>query len=243
MRLFLWLCLYVCCSFSTKTGHHLAVKCFANCNMQTAVFTVATLVSLASTQNSFAANELPQIYGLKKGSLLACKTQSNCVSTSSVNSVEKYARPWASGIQDSEKAWVTLVSAVSSSTDLKVVELDSDKHYIRAEGKSAIPPLGVDDVEFLLNTGDNIVTYRSNSRELVYAGVQMIGDAGSNKNRLETVRRRLGWSEMGVDTEVSAYLKEMDKVNFFQRLQMASQPSEVNFLDDSVPDVDAQPSL
>ena len=97
-------------------------------------------------------------------------------------------------------------------------------------------------MEFLLNVLDNIVTCRSNSRELVYAGTQLIGDAGSNRNRLETVRRRLGWSEMGAEPELAAYLKEVESTNFFQRMQIASQPSEVNFLDDSVPEAELTPS-
>mmetsp|Transcript_24502 Transcript_24502/g.24743 ORF Transcript_24502/g.24743 Transcript_24502/m.24743 type:complete len:244 (-) Transcript_24502:49-780(-) len=182
-----------------------------------------------------------QINGLKKGSLLTCKTQSNCVSTSSVKSVDKYSRPWTTGSDDYEKSWKDLKAAVSASKDLKIAVIDEDNHYIRAEAKSALPPLGIDDVEFLLNTRDNIVTYRSNSRDLVYAGTQLIGDGGANKNRLETVRRRLGWTEMGVEKEMTDYIKMMDKTSFIKRIQMASEPSDVNFLDNSVPIIDSSP--
>ena len=108
-------------------------------------------------------------------------------------------------------------------------------YIFRATARSAIPPLGIDDVEFLLNPVDNIVTYRSNSRELVYAGTQVIGDGGSHLNRLETIRRKLGWNEMGVEDEETSYINAMKNTNFFVKMQMASQPSEINFLDNDVP--------
>ena len=79
------------------------------------------------------------------------------------------------------------------------------------------------------------MTYRSNSREIVYAGVEPIGDGGSNRNRIESIRRKLGWFEMGYQQDEQDYFKKMEKTNFFERIQMASEPSDVNFLDNSVP--------
>eukprot|EP01041_Mallomonas_annulata_P003538 gene3538-7037_t len=211
-------------------------KCVSKFCFKPTIVTAACIFGLSwGMLDPVHADSQVPVYGLQRGSLLTCKAQSNCISTSSIKSVDKYSRPWTINSDDPDIAWANLKKAVRSSFDLKLVDEDDDNHYIRAEAKSAIPPLGIDDVEFVLNTRDKIVTYRSNSRELVYAGTQLIGDGGSNRNRLESVRRKLGWQEMGVAVEETEYLKQMENTNFFQRIQMASQPSEVNFLDDSVP--------
>lgn len=177
-----------------------------------------------------AATEV-QDRGLSKGSLLKCKAKSNCVSTSSIKSLEKYSQPWFYGHIDESVAWDKLVSAIRSSSDIALVEKDDELHYLRAEAKSAFPPLGIDDVEFLLNPRDSIVTFRSNSREVVFAGTQIVGDGGANRNRIESIRRKVGWQAMGMDSDVDQFLKEMEKKTFIERIQMASQPSDVNFLD------------
>ena len=162
------------------------------------------------------------------------------ISTSSVNSLEKYGRPWSIGERSIEDVWKKLTASVDSNKLLKLVEINDENHYIRAEAKSAVPPTGIDDIEFLLSPTDKIITYRSNSRDLVtvygIAGPQVVGDGGSHKNRLESIRRSSELKEMGVSDDENEYFKEIENSNFLVRMQRASEPSDINFLDNSVPD-------
>lgn len=66
------------------------------------------------------------------------------------------------------------------------------------------------------------------------AGPQVVGDGGSNRNRLESIRRSLGLKEMNQNNEVDAYIKEFNDMNFIQQQQMASLPNPINFIDNSV---------
>jgi len=43
---------------------------------------------------------------------------------------------------------------------------------------------------------------------------------------------------MGDSQEESSFVKEMQGLNFIQLMQMASQPNEVNFLDNSTPTIE-----
>jgi hypothetical protein len=108
----------------------------------------------------------------------------------------------------------------------------------RAEGKSGFPPSGIDDIEFLLNPQDNLVFFMSNSRDIIFAGTQVVGDGGSNVNRLNNIKRSLGWQDMGVeDSDVDAmkYIQSFENMNIFTKLQRLSMPAEINFLDNTVP--------
>jgi len=170
----------------------------AACTAAVAAFALTS--PLPATADAPAGKVPPALYGLKKDRLLPCKTKSNCVSSSSISSLEHYGKPWSFEGGDADAEFSKLVTVLETIKEfpLNVVEKDASKRYVRAETRSAIPPTGTDDLEFLVNGLDNIITYRSNSREVVMAGPQNIGDGGSNKNRLDVVKRKLGVSEMGV---------------------------------------------
>ena len=178
------------------------------------------------------------LYGLKKDRLLPCKSKSNCFSSSSISSLDHYAKPWSFDSKDGDQEYQEIVKVLGSITEfpLTVVDKDASKRYVRAETRSAIPPTGIDDIEFLVNGLDNIITIRSNSREVVMAGPENIGDGGSNKNRLDVIRRKLGLEEMGVAAsydEKDLY-QAQEKLGLFGRMNAASQPNDINFLDNSV---------
>lgn len=176
-----------------------------------------------------------KLYGLKNGRLLPCKLKSNCISTSSVNSVVKYSRPWLYTKPLADE-FNEIVDVMNKNPYLKVVSVDESVHYIRAEAKSAFPPSGIDDIELLLNDNDKIITYRSNSRETVMAGTEIVGDAGANRNRLNDLKSKLQLVEMGAYEETDNYIKTQDSRNIFDRLLEASKPSEINFIDNSTVD-------
>jgi uncharacterized protein (DUF1499 family) len=177
-----------------------------------------------------------QYYGVKKGRLLSCKPMGNCLSTSAVESIEKYGRPWIfTGSADEE--YDKLLYIVKNEPYLKLEEASATDKYIHATAKSAVPPTSLDDIEFLINDKENIITYRSNSREVVLIYLQTpVSDGGSNRNRLEAIRQKLGVSEMKIAQENEDYMKDREKMGLFQIIQEASQPNDVNFLDNSVPD-------
>eukprot|EP01038_Epipyxis_sp_PR26KG_P004798 gene4798-6725_t len=181
-----------------------------------------------------ADNNTPQ-FGLMKGRLMRCKPKSNCISSTSVNSLEKYGRPWEFSTTSSEM-FNRLMNVIKSDSGLQIVESDLNSLYIRAEGKSTFPPNGIDDVEFLINDVDKIVAYRSNSREIISAGSEIVTDGGNNRNRMNNLKSKLGLREMGLSTEDEEFIKAKEKSLFFQRLREASKPSEINFIDNSVPE-------
>jgi len=206
---------------------------------------VATVVAMDTQVNYNHHNDVvavandviitPKLYGLKNGRLLPCKLKSNCISTSSVNSVVKYSRPWlyTKSVVDE---FNEILDVMNKNPYLKVVTADESLHYIRAEAKSAFPPSGIDDIELLLNDNDKIITYRSNSRETVMAGTEIVGDAGANRNRLNDLKSKLQLVEMGAYEEADNYIKTQDSRNLFDRLLEASKPSEINFIDNSTTD-------
>lgn len=178
-----------------------------------------------------------QFYGLTRGDrLLGCKTMGNCISTSAVKSVEKYSRPWTYD-GSADEIYEKIISIIKEDPFISFKESEKEKLYVHAEAKSAVPPTGIDDIEFVVNPRDKIIAYRSSSRETVMVGLQQpLGDGGSNKNRLESIRRKLGVEEMKLNNEVENYIKEAEGVGLFQMMNQLSQPNEVNFLDNSVPD-------
>jgi uncharacterized protein (DUF1499 family) len=92
-------------------------------------------MSYSAPAHASAADEQGgQIYGLKKGRLLPCKTTSNCISSSSIQSLEKYGRPWAFD-GDAKAEYAKLLDALKSDSFLKVVDTDEANRYVRVEAK------------------------------------------------------------------------------------------------------------
>ncbi len=192
--------------------------------------TIASSLLTFSLTNLAVATDGVQYYGLKDGSLLTCKTKANCLSTSSVKSLERFSPPWLYD-GDVESVYNNLLKVLQNDQLFKVVDT-IPSNYIRAEAKSAVPIGGTDDIEFLFNDKDKIITYRSNSREVVAAGPEILGDGGSHKNRLESIKRKINLKSSDQNEEMEEYMQEFEtKYNFIQKLQMASQPNDINFLD------------
>ena len=126
--------------------------CFTAINLQ--LISSYPVISNAETSQQ-------QQYGLKKGRLLVCKQKSNCISSSSITSLDgKYGIPWTYN-KDTKDVYNELVNTIKSNKLLKLVDTNDENYYVHAEAKSAVPPTGIDDIEFLLNPIDKIITYRS----------------------------------------------------------------------------------
>lgn len=83
---------------------------------------------------------------------------------------------------------------------LKIVDIDNQRHYLRAEGPSKVPPGSVDDVEFLVTPKeeDSLVFFRTGSRQsvFVYPVQQPLPDGGTLKKRLDTIQKSLRWDSV-----------------------------------------------
>ncbi len=192
--------------------------------------TIATSLLIFTLNRPTGAIDGTPYYGMKDGSLLSCKAKSNCLSTSSVKSLDKFSPPWLYN-GDVESMYNNLLKVIQSDPLFKVVETVPST-YIHVEAKSAVPIGGTDDIEFLFNDKDKIITYRSNSREIIAAGPEILGDGGSHKNRLESIKRKINVKVSDQNEEMEEYMQEIEsKYNFIQKIQMASQPSDINFLD------------
>lgn len=137
--------------------------------------------------------------GLEKGRLEKCRGDVPCISTTSVGNPSKFGPPWSYRPQtdDADTAWQALKVAVGANVDGGTIVEVSDgpkEYYLHAEFPSTWR--GIDDVEFRLVKGDALVTYRSASREAIFIyPLQTPINTNKNKNRLEEIRRSLGWEE------------------------------------------------
>eukprot|EP01039_Chlorochromonas_danica_P008778 gene8778-9680_t len=173
----------------------------------------------------------PPPFGIVEGRLLKCAAKSNCVSTSSISSVEKYSAPWEFG-KSAEEEFDEVVNVLQSDPTIKIVEADKSKYYIHAEATTSLPTYGIDDVEVLLNPDEKIITYRSNSRQVVRIGSDVLSDGGTNKNRLLDLQKQLGLKAMGEQEELlDKIFGDKKQLYFFDQFHLSAEPDEVNFLD------------
>ncbi|CAN0153853.1 unnamed protein product [Ectocarpus sp. 4 AP-2014] len=134
----------------------------------------------------------------RNGRLLGCSSSENCLSTSAVKVPGKLGSPWeyAMRTDDADTAFASLVHAVERLSEATMKIVDREGHYILAEFPSKVPPGSVDSVEFLVKPEDQIVLYRSVSRDtlFLYPLQQPVSDQGKIKERLEGIRKDLGWN-------------------------------------------------
>ena len=165
-------------------------------------------------------------YGIQKdGRLAACLPSENCVSSSAIKSPAQFDAPWlfSPATRDADKAFEDLVKAAQASPDLKIAETDPSRRYLRATAPSQISnykATDVDDVEIIVDGDKGLAFHRSASRESVFFFPPQniysvpLGDNGSNRGRLEALRKVLGWESTNPRPE-----EEEDSPRSYQALK------------------------
>jgi hypothetical protein len=164
-----------------------------------------------------------------------------CIASSAVQNPSKFAPPWAPNklspeAADVGRAWRALVGAVEDEAGLTIVERVDDKFYLRCTATASVPSDGVDDVEFrLLNELPPRALFRSATRQsvFVYPLQQPFPNQKSHAEKLEAIRRRLGWEQLGLagDGALEQNMGGRQMRNFFG-LQLSGVQIPEEYLDD-----------
>jgi uncharacterized protein (DUF1499 family) len=123
----------------------------------------------------------PARLGLHEGCPAPCPGRPNCVSSQAEDRAH-WVAPLAIGSSESAAAvWERLQQAVGEMARVRIVTVTD--HYLHAECSSAFFGF-VDDLECTLDTEARVIHLRSAAR-MGYS------DFGKNRQRIETLRRRL----------------------------------------------------
>lgn len=122
------------------------------------------------------AGKRPTNLGVRDGCLAACPSSPNCVSSQATDQTHRILPLAFQG--SPEAAFARLKLILGRRDDTKIIE--STANYLRVELKTV---LFVDDAEFLLDEGQQVIQVRSASR-LGYS------DLGKNRSRMEEIRRQ-----------------------------------------------------
>lgn len=131
-------------------------------------------MGIISSLLAACAGERPADLGVRNGSLAACPSSPNCVSSQAADEGHRIAPLAFSG--DPAAAFARLKQLLLSRGDTNIIEDTPD--YLRVELHTR---LFVDDGEFLLDRSGRVIHVRSASR-LGYS------DLGKNRSRLEEIR-------------------------------------------------------
>ena len=109
----------------------------------------------------------------------------NCVSTASVKQVDLYAAPWTWSDESvsADVVFARLKGAIAADSSLEIVEKEDLALTVRADRKFA-----VDEIQFRVNPTDRVITFRSQQVD----GPESVSDFGTNRKRLDDIRKRIG---------------------------------------------------
>lgn len=150
-----------------------------------AVSSVGIMGWIDGVQSSLAADEAP---ASASRSIAACpggqqSKPTNCVSTSSIKQVDRYAPPWTFECSIDE-AFARLKGVVKVDSSLELVD-EISPTYLKVIAKR---PLVTDELEFVLNDKDQLVLFRS--AEMANDGPSPLSDFGVNRKRLDGIRQK-----------------------------------------------------
>jgi len=161
-----------------------------------------TSSTLAPQSAGAAAAALAADSGVSSYSIATCIKPSggapaNCVSTASVKQVDLYMAPWTwpdEGVT-ADEVLGRLKGVIDSDPTLTLVEEQKEKRYLRVR---ATRNFNADEIEFVVNPSDRVVTFKSQQVE----GPDNVSDFGGNRKRLEEIRKRIPMLQvMGAEFE------------------------------------------
>ena len=145
------------------------------------IITILTFVMLGSLVT--CSGTQPMDLGVQKpGTLKACPDKPNCVSSISEDEGHKIAPLRYTGEKSQVRA--KLIEIIKNGARTEIIK--ADENYVYAQYTSFIFRF-VDDVEFYFSETEPVIHVRSASR---------VGrsDLGVNRNRIETIRKKLNTS-------------------------------------------------
>lgn len=139
---------------------------------------LALLIVVVGVRILTYISQPPSTLGVRNGRLAKPPGSPNCVSSQIPSDKTEYVKPLPLP-PIGENAIATLAEKTSTMSGANIVTQDQD--YLHVEFRSLVFGF-VDDVEFFVNKEDNVIDVRSASR-MGYS------DLGSNRNRVERIRR------------------------------------------------------
>ena len=151
--------------------------------------TASLLAGLIISTPSIASADDGDASSVTSYSITKCPTNSKvpCVSTANVRNLDLYLPPWTFTTTPQE-AMASLKGAIVSDSSCEIVQQDgSARLLVKAKRGGAADVFGgnIDDLEFIMNANDQVVTFRSSASN-------ENSDFGINKRRLEEIRKRAG---------------------------------------------------
>ena len=141
----------------------------------TGIFAKVIFMGMLATFIASCAGDRPKNLGVNNGSLFPCPSSPNCVSSQAKDENHRIAP--LSFSTDPDAAFLLLKKILASRGDTRIIAEETG--YLRVEFHTTF---FVDDGEFLLGRGSNVVHVRSASR-IGYS------DFGKNRSRMEDIRR------------------------------------------------------
>jgi uncharacterized protein (DUF1499 family) len=146
----------------------------------------ASFIGATTAANAAEASEAASKAGPESSdSIKKCDTASKspCVSTANVRQLDLYLPPWTFD-KSADEVMSRLKGAIVADLACRIVKQEGNL-YLRVEAKRNDLFSSVDELEFVINERDQVVTFRSTA---VNEGT----DFGANRKRLEEIRKRAG---------------------------------------------------
>ena len=168
----------------------------------------AGLLSVNTATIAFAAAEdvtVPSQVPATTGSIESCRRSTsssngnnNCVSTASVKQVDLFMLPWSwpesissdevisrlKGVVAADQTLSLIDASTTTTTTNNNNNNNNQNYFVRIR---AARNVCTDEIEFLVNPNDRVMTFRSQQVE----GPDQVSDFGANRRRLDEIRQRL----------------------------------------------------
>lgn len=170
-------------------------SCFEVSRKQWISQVAATMTLLGGANIANADDEAPST---PQFSIQKCTVggKAPCVSTSNVRQLDLYLPPWTFS-KPVDEIMSRLKGAIVADPTCEIVQQDGNQ-YLKVEAKRSDLFGTIDELEFVINEADQVVTFRSAATNNENT------DFGLNKKRLDEIRKRAGCFGVMGDSMMSA---------------------------------------